>query len=212
MQDSTQFSIVVAGAMNPKIHHPTWYRQAKILTKREEAFAIKSQMVCVSELAQFTTERFGVTCDQTKWLVQTPNLSLVKLLKVVAIKVFDRLPETPLTACGINVDYHIETETDNVGSKIGRAIASSNLGLVTVRGEEVAGRIVFSRSTNQRKYNIVVEQSLKAKNGIFITVNVHYDLHTRSYGRFKEKLNQYLNRDIRMVDLIKNQVLSSFRK
>jgi hypothetical protein len=98
------YAVVVAGNMNPAIHHPSWYRSCALLSESDEDFSVKSRtIVLLPDFAQFTTPSLHINCTLEKWSVTANPLASPKLALEVTRGTFERLSETPITAFGLNV-------------------------------------------------------------------------------------------------------------
>ena len=138
------FSIVVLGAMNPRIHHPTWYRLVGLISEQEEQQALESGLLVTPPVAQFQCPGFVVLCQEERWEVQTNRSELFVRLRDLTSRVFDELlNHTPLNRYGFNFDYVRSTEAPDVAKLLAQAIVSLPLGLRA--GNAAAGEIVLRR-------------------------------------------------------------------
>ncbi len=127
--DSEVYNIVVLGAMNPRLHHPSWYRLVGLLNEGEEKEATSSQpSVCTPFLAQFQAADLKITCQMDRWEVQTGKKENLDRLKEISIKVFDDLlTHTPISRLGFNFVFQIKTRAENAALVLAAAIAKSSL-------------------------------------------------------------------------------------
>jgi hypothetical protein len=113
------FSVVILGRMNASIHYPLWYQKTgDLITGPEFEMAMGGGVViCTPEVSQFSFGSTQVLCLPESWRVTTtiPQRGLS-----LAIGVFGRLRDTPVTTYGVNFDY-----SWNVGS--GKLAKSINL-------------------------------------------------------------------------------------
>ncbi len=123
------FSVVVAGAMNPSIHHPVWYRHVGLLSEEEEREAIEGRQALLvplpAPMAQFETGLFQVSCQQNRWQILTANLAATDRIVSIAEKLFDEiLPHTPVTQFGYNFDFVFDVAKGGVGRALGRLLCT----------------------------------------------------------------------------------------
>lgn len=127
----TTVSLVVTGALNPRIHHPSWYRAIDAISKDAEQLALLDSETIVMEAgAQFKTADYRIGCTPDKWILQSSELGAEKQFAKMARIVFDKnLHETPVSAFGLNKAMHIATACENVGERIGIGITNADLGV-----------------------------------------------------------------------------------
>src|SRR5712692_7798773 len=115
------YSIVVAGSMNPAIHHPAWYKAIGALSDEElqttgavvhvgsvpPAQFSAGAAICTPAISQFTAGRIRIACivGQT-WTIVTTDQNLWARIRDVAISVFEALGHTPVSAYGLNFTFH----------------------------------------------------------------------------------------------------------
>jgi hypothetical protein len=106
-KDSDSFSFVVLGAMNPRIHHPTWYQLTEIFTAPETDAAIESQaVVCTPAFSQFKVAGLTIKCLLERWDITTSNSEEIDRIREIGERVFDKhLQYTPLSVLALNFDY-----------------------------------------------------------------------------------------------------------
>jgi hypothetical protein len=98
------YSVVVAGNMNPSIHHPSWYRSCDLLSEGDEAFSLKSRKVLLlADFSTFTTPSLHVECTLERWSATAKPSTDRKVVLELAKGTFDHLSETPVTAFGLNL-------------------------------------------------------------------------------------------------------------
>src|SRR5437879_2622604 len=117
--------------MNPRIHHPAWYRLVGIIDEPTEKAALtERQFACMQPFATFQTAIFTVLCQENFWSIQARDAVHLGLIADITAKVFDeRLRETPVSAFGLNFDYHRQTKLADVGQRLGERVALLRMGL-----------------------------------------------------------------------------------
>jgi hypothetical protein len=96
------FSIIVLGALNPPIHHPLWYADARILTPTEAEEAQRSPaFLCTRDAAAFSFGQLQVRCTRSRWSVHAARAEALDRLLNLAAHTHDRLRDTPVTGFGL---------------------------------------------------------------------------------------------------------------
>src|SRR6266516_4152417 len=81
------YSIVVAGSMNPRIHHPSWYRLVGIISESEAEVALNDEETfCVPPGAHFKLPSgCEIGCQLDRWSIQTDREDQTeKILEITA--------------------------------------------------------------------------------------------------------------------------------
>lgn len=187
-------SIVVAGVMNPSIHHPAWYKLVGILTDADlsESDTNSEKTASIGLLAvggditrslpnnstfstpafsQFTVGRIRIQCTQQTYNVLTYDPSDLDRICEIASAVFKTLNHTPVSAYGFNFSFHRKTGTEKVGARFAQLVSS--LGFLSERNGERSAKIAYTLSEPPRVLNISVEQSVRAPDSVFVGMNVH---------------------------------------
>jgi hypothetical protein len=170
-----QYSIIVVGAMNPRIHYPLWYRIAGIISEAEEAAALASpSLVLVPVFARFETGGFMLGCQEERWEIFTTDPGVRGRILEVAAKVFGKLHETPIRAFGLNTKLHLETAVPDVSRCLAGNIES--LGIEFPAGGKPSGAILFSSGGDNVTHNVDVRPSHLSNDLLFVGRNSHYEL------------------------------------
>src|SRR6266436_391884 len=124
-----QFSIVALGSMNPRLHHPLWYRIIGAITEEEEALATASpNLVVIPPLARFEVAGITIACQENRWEISATQPALRTRIRDVAALVFKKLYETPIQTYGLNNNFEIETGIAKVSKCLGDLFLSLDLG------------------------------------------------------------------------------------
>jgi len=103
-------TVVVVGALNPAIFHPTWFAANDLIAEHEAAHAL-SELIVSPGLTAFTADWLSVQVTQEKGIFSTVDEAEEFALRDVARGVLDLLPHTPVDALGINSDAHYRIQT-----------------------------------------------------------------------------------------------------
>ena len=98
------FAVVVAGGMNPAIHHPFWYQAKGIITPEDASTAI-GRTTSVPGLSQFSGEDWRVLCTPDRWIGASRTQARHQFILDLAVAAFNYLPETPAAAFGLNYEF-----------------------------------------------------------------------------------------------------------
>ncbi len=174
LAEEDNFSIVVVGAMNPRIHHPAWYQLVKLIDEPTAAAALtEGQFACLQPFATFRTSHFAIACQDSMWTIQTHNAAHLERIRDIAAEVFDtRLRETPISAFGLNFDYHRRTRLADVGQCLAERVALLRIGLETER--YLSAHTTARYGDQRRLVTVRVEPSVRGPNMIFVGNNFQY--------------------------------------
>jgi len=184
------YSIVVAGNMNPAIHHPRWYKDVGILDEKEvkeaeeppparsdtpDAVDITGGPLVVSTYAaQFTTRAIRIVCAPQSWSVLTEDENKLDKCLSVASQIFQKLDSTPVSAYGFNFNHHRQTNMPSVSHHLAELARSQPLGLTDLFGLPKSARIFYSASIDGRESNTTIEPSFKDPSKVFIGMNFNH--------------------------------------
>src|SRR3712207_1383849 len=97
-------TVVLLGSFNPAIFHPAWFA-ANGLIREEEARAAEIEIVHPNA-AVFRTEWLVIESARDRFLATTILDAYYEPLRDLVVGVLDLLSHTPLTAMGLNRDFH----------------------------------------------------------------------------------------------------------
>lgn len=183
MPGSDVYNIVVVGAMNPRIHHPSWYELVGLLTPEQAKEALaNSATFGLPGIAQLSAPSLGLTisCNEQKWTVQTDSRETTILLQSIAFRVFDELlKHTPVSAYGFNIIYRRETRCPSVGRFLADLIAGSRLGLPADEAD-----ITLRRSLDDYKGQVIIQRSPHGEGTVSLSFNHEYSMIGSQEGFF----------------------------
>jgi hypothetical protein len=187
------FSITVAGAMNPAIHHPAWYRAIGALNDSELTLAGAAPdpavqqtpgtspsgaalPICTPAFSQFTAGAIRVICINQSWTISTHEKILLVKIRDIATKVFSALGHTPVSAYGLNFSYHRKTRLQDVATRLAEFVEAMSLGFDRFQQTKRAARIAYTTSHAGRDLNISVERSVRGLDSVFVGINAHHPI------------------------------------
>jgi hypothetical protein len=178
-------SVVVVGAMNPAIHHPSWYEINAILTAEEVLKATQGAVIISQQVSQFTFGPVTVTCDPLRWQVQTTDENAMMQAVQIAERTFAILKHTPVSAFGFNFTYHKETRLPKVKNVLAHLVLNLPIGLRAKAGEEQSAKLSFQHGVTGRNITVAVENSVRRDDFVYVAINFEYRVATPPTGGFK---------------------------
>ena len=205
---STTVSLVVTGAMNPRIHHPAWYRAIDAISKDAEQLALNdSEMIVMEVHAQFKTAEYRIVCEPDKWTIQSSESGAEKQFADLARIVFDvNLHETPVHAFGLNKTMHVATPCENVGERLGVGITNADLGVENFGASSGTFEVKRAREDGCR-IKFQVQPSTHDDKFVFGYLNYHYTIPVQKDRHFSlgDLVDKHISEDMAEAeDLIKN--------
>lgn len=193
--EKSLYTIVVIGAMNPRIHHPAWYRLVGLSSEEEEKNAENAQLICSTQVSQFRIGEVVVSCQQDRWEIRTENPQLTNRLQDITAKVFDELlQQTPVSQFGFNFNHQKHTKCPNVARLLSEIIIKMPFGLRNGNSVGIEMRIHRQLDIDVERFkgvrNQVVLNSLPdAPTDVFVANNYDYLLPPQGYFKIGEYLS-----------------------
>jgi hypothetical protein len=171
-----EVSIVLRGAFNPAIFHPSWLA-AQDLIRSQEAEEAEIGIVH-PQVAQFESGwlRMNVTTD--RFQVDTSQEPFYEPLRDLVIGICQIMVHTPLRVVGINRDFHYGLASEDTWHAVGHrlvpkqdweeVLSSPGMRTLTVEGQRPDGLQGYIR--------VRVEPSTRVLSGVYTQVNDHYVL------------------------------------
>lgn len=169
-------AVVALGGFNPAIFHPSWLA-ANELIRDEEADEAKVEhvtpLVSVFEAGFF---RFQIIPERLS--VETDNPSGFLPLKDLCIATFEILEHTPIRAFGLNSHQHFKMDSADDWHRIGHYFTPKTTWerLLDTPGMERIAIQGTKADCSAKRITIRLEPSTKCENGVYMTINQHYDL------------------------------------
>ncbi len=208
MQELESLSIAIVGAMNSRIHHPAWYKIPNILTDAEIEHALKSDLVTTEPIAQFNIGRLVITCTQARWDVRTSDPDYFVRAKEIAAKTFTILEHTPIKAFGINLDSHRQTKVVDVAKFIGEKLSKADFGV----NDLASGKVVLEKKWQQAVCKAQVERSPSDAHGVFVQINMHYDMSHEGFYDLGQKIEEAFAPSLGFARDLTANIVSSFKQ
>lgn len=173
-------ALVVIGAFNPAMFHPSWFEHYDLLGKKEVAAAASEQNLLVSaEIALFKVSGFDIDVRPNRLQIGTSQESLFDATLDLVCSLLQILDGVVVAQMGINWVAHYATQSTQAWHKAGDVLVPktiwskiwpkhagmTNLSLQLERDDDKKGNI-----------NMNFQPSLVVTNGVFLSINDHYDL------------------------------------
>jgi hypothetical protein len=180
--NSELYSIVIAGAMNPPIHHPVWYQLVGIISEQEAQEAIKRDETMVVPVAARLPLPGGceILCQQERWQIRTERHDQIDRMLEIAAKTFKVLDHTPVNAVGINANFIRQASVGNVGALLGSAARSLNLGIENA-GTQTA-EISMTWAERGRRFTAWIAPVADAPSFVSVRTNTQYQDFAELFG------------------------------
>jgi hypothetical protein len=192
LPQASAFSIVALGNLNPLIFRPEWLRDKEIVVGSD--FDRISVEIIHPEVVSLKLPWGQLLVERAKFTVsalQEPSIRVQDLF----VKCFQVLPETPISAVGLNREVHFPTHSESARNRVGDTLAPKEFwgDFVTRDGARAGGvrSIIMEQSIPvdgrltridgltgwiQVRVEPSLHAELRDRHGIFVAVNDHYDL------------------------------------
>ena len=185
-------NIVVLARLTPTIFHPAWFAAQNLMRQQEADVAdIK---ILQPAAAMFKMEWLQMTVLPDRLQAATVEEGFYEVLRDLVIGIFELLNHTPVTAFGINRDFHYQLESEKAWHKLGDRLTPKGewqkiLNQPGMRSLVIEGK----RPDNLEGYTQVkVEPSPRAPSSVYVEINDHYDLASSKTGKSADRLTEIL--------------------
>lgn len=201
MPQAENFSIVVLGGMNPRVHSPFFYRAINAITEDElQASHLRDSTMVLPQLAQLDlADDVRVMCLPDRWQITSPTEARTARLLEVATMVHRALDHTPVGAFGFNYDFvrAVPGDTEARFAELARTLpvgfagdgaASANFSYSTRADEGETRRrttVVVAPLTDPAEH-VLVKNNYNHE--ILPAAGPHYDLGAFMQARFARDL------------------------
>ncbi len=169
------YSIVVAGAMNPALHHPGWYKSQNFIDQQEQDSAVTAlPLVTTPQFSNFVAPEFTIVCLPDRWEIQTVKSQAMDRILSVACAVFEALQHTPVGAYGFNFITNREVGVPKPGQSLAEALARLPFGFSAT--EDTEGEISFTTKGEKQRITLAVSKSLLGDSLALIRFNAHHEI------------------------------------
>lgn len=205
-------SLVVAGAFSPASYTPGWFAAHKLLSAGDaEAADVK---VVTNDVSQFQTDQLIVQVTSQQIEINTSQ-SPYEAARDLMLGALSLAGSPPLRALGFNLRRHYQVEDVEAWHRAGHAIVPQEfwndlLEDPGMRRVQMQGKREDGLEGN---INVQLEPSVKITNGIYVSVNSHFELNSEEPGsldlaielletRFESELAEAMRLTDRLVEQI----------
>jgi hypothetical protein len=229
------YTIVVAGNLNPAIHHPAWYKAIGVLSDEELSGALagalqkagdgkipiigslgtmsEGEPICSPLFAQFTVGRMRLICIPQNWTIATYDQALISRIVEITIAVFEALPQTPVSAYGLNFNFHRKTGTKNIGARMAQIVDATQFPFLKELNGSRSARVGYTIDQGARVLNISLEPSVRSPDTIFASLNAHHPIPAETGFRYFDLtplLKQSVDQDLNDAKNLLSEVIAAF--
>lgn len=181
-------SIVAVGAFNPAIFSPDWLeRNGLIGTQDAEAARQSPSYIVTHQVSVLETDWFALQVLESQFSL-TSKGALSPAIRDLAVGILSLIPQTPISAVGLNFVGHYRIDTEDEYHKIGDVLAPKKIWNELFPDENssagVADLTIRILPTPRGKIpetgdekRISIQSSTKIKCGIFLSYNDHHTVH-----------------------------------
>ena len=163
------WSIAVSGAMDPRQHHPFWYKTIGALSENE---AKKVHVAASPFHVQFEAPEYMIAVTRDRWDIATYSEKHLRRIEQVTEKVFQKLSEVPVLAFGVNRTIHADTKAKSVAKVLGQFLVDADMGFPDADRRDCS--ISYVATSEDMTTNITIGQSVVAENKVGIDYNRHH--------------------------------------
>lgn len=199
-------NIVLRGHFNPAIFHPSWFA-AQELIRQKEADTAEIQLV-TPEAAIFNADWLQIHIVRNRFRAGTTQEPYYEPLRDLVVGVFSFLSHTPVSAMGINRDFHFRLESEKTWHEIVHRLAPKQYWDDLLYGSRML-RMEWKRPDNFDGYlRVILESPLLIQYEVFLAVNDHYQLVKPSAGSneisgiLTEQWSESMERSLRIAQEI----------
>lgn len=189
-------TIVVIGAFAPAMFHPSWFARYHLLGEKEVAVAAESKNLLVStDISLFKVAGFDFDIKANRIQIGTTQESLFGATRDLMCGVLEVIDGVRIEQIGMNWTAHYSTPSRSAWHAAGdklvpktfwssvwpKHVGMSNLTLQLERVDEEKGSV-----------NVAFQPSSVVENGVFVSVNDHYDLKNTGKELYSSEAANYI--------------------
>jgi hypothetical protein len=195
--NSSEYSVVVVGAMNPAIHHPQWYEAVGMLTAEEAQDAVRGgALVIVPQVAQFQAAGLQIQCTPARWQINTSDQQQRTRIIDIAAVTFQRLGETPISAYGLNERFALTIGSEHAIEMLGAQLSKGPVDLSFEGSRPDFESLAISygmypitlegQPNVQRQLKATIARATHGPDAIIVAFNMHHTMAARpEFSRFE---------------------------
>lgn len=181
-------SIVCLGAFNSPIFSPDWLERQRLIGEQDAEVARKAPSYVVSgQVTQYETSWFAIQVLENQFSL-TSKGALTGAFKDLFVSILHLLPQTPITAIGINFMGHFKMAKLDDLHQIGDALTPKAIWRELFPSEDsppgLASLTIQVRKLDRKEItakgrdwlNITIQPSAIIAGGVYMAYNDHHDI------------------------------------
>ena len=177
--DYEDVGVTLIGSFNPAIFHPSWFERHEIISPADAAKSAKTLKVVSPEFSELTVTDIKITVFPDRLQLLTRDASRAERLHDIVLNILSLLPETPITAGGINNSVEFNLNDEDYWHKIGHTLAPKDLIWNDILDDPGMQTLVIKGRRLKDfpgEINVTVQPSPPSRfvYGLRVAVNFHY--------------------------------------
>jgi hypothetical protein len=181
-------SVIALGAFNPAIVSPDWLEHHKLIGTEDAEIARQGRSLLIThQVAQFEGPYFALQVIENQFAL-TSKGAMTPLFRDLFVGMLQLLPQTPVTALGLNFTGHYKLDNVDDYHAIGDVLAPKSIWSELFPGSEQAAGLAnltirvdpMSRDSTVQKSkshkHVTLQPSTIVKHGVFLSYNDHHDI------------------------------------
>ncbi len=188
--------VVAVGSFNPAIVTPDWLVRRGLISDSEGEECLSKMQALVQEgLMAFDATWFSLRLVQNQFILSTTS-GVTPRLRDLAVGIFSLLPETPLTAIGLNFVADLQFDSEDEYHRFGHFLAPKkvwndlyptfNAGLATLTialdNSKREGVLDAMPKSEQRRFTMQPSNTV-SPHAVHIAFNHHYPIDEKNGAR-----------------------------
>jgi hypothetical protein len=180
--ESETASIVMIGSFNPMIFQPRWLGNQQIIRAEEAASATIT--LINTEVADFSTEWFQLQVLHQRFQVISWDPRHYAPLRDLGSSIVNLLPHSPVTALGINRQFHFQMPSADAWHAIGHLLAPKEPWRDIIDSPSLRSMMMEGTRSEPDSglFRVKVEPSTKVQFGVNVEVNEEFKPSSRDEG------------------------------
>ena len=215
-QQIRTLAIIIIGKFNPAIIQPFWLAKKKLIKDPEAENAIVE--IIHPQLTRIDIQWVAIEVSSDRFSLTSSDESMFEAVKDLAEGIFTCLPETPITAFGINHIIHYLIPNNDLYVEFGNRLSPfSNWNEIIENPRMLQLQIIEQSRSDKLKGHFIVNvqpsDKLVGKNGIVISFNDHVKLEEKENTNTEliEKTNLIWNPSFNRVDQIADKLWENLK-
>lgn len=179
--------VILATAHNPSILSPEWLNEKKLVSNDPINF------IYTPDLSVFESKDFSLIVDRQRMQIVSKNFDLksLELVKNIAAKYIELLPNIPYKAFGANFVWAMKATASEIIPDISININGSNNFSEILSGHDLSYGCIIRAKRSPYLLKLVVEP--QGERSLIINFNYHHEIIKGEESKLTDYLNNYVN-------------------